>query len=247
MFKLLLTLYIILVSCSFSFAWSNPFNWKNWIQAPWRSDSSQVKSLTQSNLGLTPMFMNIGSSYIRNGVDVKYNDHLGLPSQLTLLELNGSLYSDGLFIKGYYTLPKTVTGSGILPTLEDTDENIQATSAYTLNSSRIELGLPVKINSAFVIEPSFVWQWINPRLDINGQLVKDTHISQAGLGLELSELITTYMSLKTKYVGTTDTSLFQVKYSLSDRSNFLSAGWSWWRFDNNTRLNGPFLELSIGF
>ena len=247
MSKLLLTLVIVIVSCSSSFAWSNPFNWRNWIQAPWTLEAPQAKSLTQSNIGFTPMFMNIGSSYTRNGVDFKYKDHLGLPSQLTLTEFNGAFYSGGLFIKGYYTLPKTITGAGSLPTLDDTEKNIQVTSAYTINSSRIELGLPVKVNSVFIIEPSFVWQWINPRLEIDGQLVKDAHISQAGLGLELSELITTYMSLKTKYVGTTDTSLFQVKYSLSDRSNFLSAGWSWWRFDNNTRLNGPFLELSVGF
>lgn len=211
------------------------------------------------NVGITPIFGKISSSVVINGVDIAHDKDLGLTGNVNMFEVNAGVSSSGVSLKGFYVFPKIIEGVGILPsgvreqTVGRKDEAIPVDSRYSLSMARVELSTIMRVDPALIIEPIVMWQWILPKLEISGSdysFSRSPKISNGGIGVELTENVTNYSSLKVKYIGSSDSSLCELKYLLRYKHGAVTTGWMWWRFDSDkaiTRLSGPFLEVSLGF
>jgi hypothetical protein len=211
------------------------------------------------NFGVTPMFASINSSANIKNFEIRHQDDLGWGRTTIFYEIHGAIYSRQASIRAYYLFQKAFNGDGLLPpgiaekTKGGKDEPLPVSSSFTLNASRVELAIPVRLNRSLLIEPMFIYQTISPSITITGKDYSFSHnpkISAVGLGLEITEMVSRNSVLRFKYLATQKTQMFEAKYLVYEKNMFFGGGYSCWTFqdDNfNARIQGPTAEVGLNF
>jgi hypothetical protein len=212
------------------------------------------------NAGITPVFGSVSVCSTIKNTEIRHNEDLGITKNAMLFEGFLSLYTRQVSVRAYYLFPKGLTGEGLLPSGIATDAKdaskdkpLAVNSTFTLNSNRIELAVPIRINRLFLIEPIFLYQTITPSVTITGKDYSFNHDSKttlAGGGVEVTKNISGNTTLNFKYLATANTSLFTAKCLFYTNNMSMGGGYSWWSYSGdrfNARIYGPMAELKIMF
>ena len=212
------------------------------------------------NAGIAPVFGTISVCSTIKNTEIRHNEDLGITKNATLYEGFLSLYTRQVSVRAYYLFPKSLNGEGLLPAgiATDTkdaskDKPLAVNSTFTLNSNRIELAIPLRINRLMLVEPIFLYQTITPSITITGKDYSFSHVPKTTLtggGVEITENISGNTTLNLKYLATSNTSLLAIKCLVYTNTMSIGGGYSWWNYSGdrfNARIYGPMAEAKIMF
>lgn len=213
----------------------------------------------QTEISFQPAFVQSSTVSQINGYDIAHDTDLNLSKNKTIYTLYGAIFLNHLAVKGYYIFPVVTSGDGrVLQVVSDpkkkpADGFYQVSSNYTFSGNRIELAFPYRLNNLCLLEPFALYQTTTQSINITGKdysYTDSTTNKSFGLGLQLTESLSSYDQLKAKFLATSNANMFQIKYLRTHKTGALGVGYDWLTIDNpniKTRISGPTLEIGVRF